>query len=145
MAAKPRYFLVTLFAVVGLIWYGVHAIEYVVARYAPLSAIVPLPAPLGLGGFLGELPLWASSAVTATIWLGLLGTFLLVLRDRASVLILSFALIAAVVALVFGAMAFWDGAMVLGGISPILFTGAFFVMTFGLWLYARTAKRSGTL
>ena len=70
MAAKPRYFLVTLFAVVGLIWYGVHAIEYVVARYAPLSAIVPLPAPLGLGGFLGELPLWASSAVTATIWLG---------------------------------------------------------------------------
>lgn len=145
MAAKQRYLFVTIFAVIGLLWYGLHALEYVVARYAPISNIVQLPQPLGLRGFLQELPLWASTAITATIWLGLLGAFLLALRDRASVLIFSLALVAACVAAVFGVMTLWLGSGPMGGVDPLWFTFALFLMTFGLWLYARTAKRYGTI
>ena len=142
---KSRSFFVTVFGVVGTLWFALHAIEYVFDRYARLGEMIALPEPLGLQGFFAVLPLWASVALTATIWLGLLGAFLLLLGDKASVLILSLAVIAALVALAWGVVAFLEGFGPIGSIDPLFFVAAQAAFVIGLWLYARTAKRYGTL
>ena len=75
-----------------------HAVEYVAARYAPLAAMLPLPDGYGLAMLLEFGPgmgLWGDLA--ATVWLGLLGSVLLLLRDRAAVLVLSVTVLAALV------------------------------------------------
>lgn len=140
-----RSLFVTIFGVVGTLWFALHAIEYVFARYAALEAAFPLPTPLGLSGVFDAMPQWASIALTATIWLGLLGAFLLLLGDRASVLILSFTLLATLIALIWGVMAFFEGNQSVAAINPLMFLGSQTAMTFGLWLYSRTAKRYQTI
>lgn len=144
-ATTRRSFLVTIFGVIGTLWFAIHAIEYVFARYTALEAAFPLPAPFGLSGVFEAMPQWASIALTATIWLGLLGAFLLLLGDRASVLILSFTLLATVVALVWGGTAFLEGNHVVVGTDMLFFLVGQTAMTFGLWLYSRTAKRYQTI
>jgi hypothetical protein len=84
----------TVFGVLGTLWFALHAVEYVYARYDALQARVPLPDPLGLSEMFAAMPQWAAISLTATIWLGLLGAVLLLLRDSAAVLILSLTLIA---------------------------------------------------
>jgi hypothetical protein len=74
-ATTRRSFLVTIFGVIGTLWFAIHAIEYVFARYLALETAFPLPAPFGLSGVFEAMPQWASIALTATIWLGLLGAF----------------------------------------------------------------------
>jgi hypothetical protein len=140
-AATRRSLFVTLFGVVGTLWFAIHAIEYVYARYDALNEAMPLVAPLGLGPLYDAMPQWAAIALTMTIWLGLLGAFLLLLGDRASVLVLSFTLLAAVVTLVWGALAFSQGLGALGGVDPLLFGAGQAAVALGVWLYARTAKR----
>lgn len=142
---RRRSFFVTLFGVVGTLWFALHGVEYVFARYATLNEMLPLPAPLGLQALFEALPQWAAISMTAAIWIGLLGAFLLLLGDRASVLVLSLCVISALVSLVWGGMAFLDGSGPFGGVDPLLFTAGQMAMAVALWLYARTAKRFGTL
>lgn len=137
--------LITLFAVVGCLWFGLHAIEYVAARYAPFSVLVPLPDGYGMAALLERVPAWASGTIGATVWLGLLGSILLLLRDRAAVLVLSVTVLAALASLVWGVMAMADGLGTLGGVDVVRFTGALAAVALGCWLYARVAKRAGTL
>ena len=144
-AVKRRSFLATLFGVVGLFWFAFHALEYVFARYNALNSFMPLPDPLGLGDLFNAMPQWASIALTVTIWLGLLGALLLLLGDRASVLVLSFAFIAALVVLVWGVLAFAQGLVILGDVQPLFFAAGQATVAFGLWLGARTSKRYGSL
>lgn len=144
-ATKRRSSLVTIFGVVGLFWFAFHAVEYVFARYAALGQMLPLPEPMGLGGLFDAMPQWAAMALTVTIWLGLLGTVLLLLGDRASVLVLSLTLLASLVTLAWGVLAMWQGLTELGRIQPLFFGAGQAAMVFGLWLYARTAKRYGVL
>ena len=144
-AATRRSLFVTIFGVVGTLWFALHAVEYVYARYDALNDMLPLAAPLGLAGMFAEMPQWASIALTATIWLGLLGGFLLLLGDRASVIVLSLTLLAALVTLVWGALTFSQGLGPLGQIDPLLFGASQAAVALGVWLYARTAKRYGTL
>jgi hypothetical protein len=144
-ATSRRSFLVTIFGVIGTLWFAVHAIEYVFARYSALEASFALPAPMGLAALFEGMPEWANLALTAAIWLGLLGAFLLLLGDRASVLILSLTFLATCVALAWGIVSFFEGNHSLGGVNLILFFGGQTLMTFGLWLYSRTAKRYQTI
>lgn len=144
-AQTQRGALITLFAVVGCLWFGLHAIEYVAARYAPLSAILPMPEDYGLAALLSMVPAWASGALGATVWIGLLGSVLLLLRDRAAVIVLAVAFLAALVSLVWGVMAMSDGMGTLGGVDVVQFTGAQAAVAFGCWLYARLSKQAGTL
>lgn len=144
-AVKRRSFLVTLFGVIGLFWFALHAMEYVFARYEALNSVLTLPDPLGLGGLFSAMPQWASIALTVTIWLGLLGALLLLIGDRASVLVLSLTLLAALVVLAWGALAFLQGLTVLGDVQTLFFAAGQAVFAFGLWLGARTAKRFGLL
>lgn len=142
---RNRSALITLFAVVGCLWFGLHAIEYVAARYAPLGDLVPIPEGYGLGALMQAIPVWASGAIGASVWLGLLGSVLLLLQDRASVLVLSLAFLASLVALAWSAVAMIDGLLILGGVNVVQFTGALTAVAAGCWLYARLAKRSGAL
>ena len=144
-ASKRRSLLVTVFGVIGTLWFGLHAVEYLFERVDVLSDIVSLPVPLGLTDLFASMPQWASIALTVTIWLGLLGAFLLLLGDRASVLVLSLTVISALVGLGWGVMAFIQGFGYIGKIEPLFFAGAQAAVTIGLWLYARTAKRYNTL
>ena len=140
-----RSFFVTVFGVIGTLWFAIHALEYLYARYDALEAMLPMPAPFGLPGVFEAMPPWAGIAATAAIWLGLLGSFLLLLGDRASVLILSFTFLATLVGLAWGAIAFFEGAHDIAGVQPLMFLGSQAAMTFGLWLYSRTAKRYHTI
>jgi hypothetical protein len=144
-AVRGRSILTTLFGVVGLFWFGFHALEYVHGRYDALADYLPLPVPMGLGGLFDAMPQWAGLALTLTIWTGLLGALLLLLGDRASVLLLALTLLVALVTLVWGALAFAQGLTELGQISPLFFGAGQAAVAFGLWLFARTAKRYGSL
>ncbi|WFE73945.1 hypothetical protein [Roseinatronobacter sp. S2] len=142
---QARGVLVTVFGVVGTACFGFLALEYVIARYDALQTLVALPAPLGLGDFLGVMPDWSAYAVTFGIWLGLLGAVLLLLGDRASVLVLALAFVANLVASVWGALVFVQGQELMTTIRPLEYVSALLLGSFGLWLYARTAKRYGRL
>ncbi|MGY6549807.1 MAG: hypothetical protein ACXIU7_12510 [Roseinatronobacter sp.] len=142
---KRRSPFITLFGGLGTLWYAVHAVEYVFARYDKLETRMALPAPLGLQDLFLAMPGWASLVFTFTIWLGLLGAVLLLLGDRASVLILSLALITAIATTAWGAMAYLQGFSPVGGIDPLLFGAGQGAVALGLWLYARTAKRYNTI
>ncbi len=144
-AVKRRSVFVTLFGVVGVAWFGLHAFEYVHARYDGLNAMIPLMPPFGLAELFGTMPHWASIALTITIWLGLLGSFLLLLGDRAAVIVLSLTLITGLVTGIWGALAFVQGAGSFGMIDPLFFGLSQVCVAAGLWLYARTAKRYNTL
>jgi len=144
-AAKGRSLFVTIFGVLGIAWFAVHAFEYMHARYDGLSALVPLSPPFGLAELFATMPHWAGLTLTVTIWLGLLGAFLLLLGDRASVLVLSLTLLVALATCVWGVMAFLEGAGPMGQVDPLLFGLGHAAVALGLWLYARTAKRYGTL
>ena len=144
-AVKRRSFLATLFGLTGLFWFAFHATEYVFARYDALSAYVTLPDMIGLGGLFDAMPQWAGIALTVTIWLGLLGAVLLLLGDRASVLVLSLTLITALMVLAWGGLAFSQGLTVLGGVQPLFFGASQAIVAFGLWLGARTSKRFGDI
>jgi len=137
--------MLTAFAVIGCLWFGLHAVEYVASRYTALGALVPIPAEYGLSGLLSAAPGWGYNAVSATVWLGLLGSILLLLRDRAAVLVLSATVIASLVALVWAGMAFADGLVRLGGVHVVQFAGSMAGVSLGCWLFARVAKRSGAL
>ncbi|MDD7971139.1 hypothetical protein [Roseinatronobacter alkalisoli] len=145
VAKRARSVLVTVFGVIGIACFGILALEYVIARYDALGAIIVLPEPLGLGGFLQGVPDWAAIAMTSGIWLGLLGAVLLLLGDRASVLVLALAFVASLVALVWGVLAFLQGHTEIMEIRPLEYASALAFGSFGMWVYARTAKRSGRL
>jgi hypothetical protein len=140
-----RSALITLFAVVGCLWFGLHAAEYAAARYEPLGSLLALPDGYGLSALLQSVPAWASGAIGATVWLGLLGSILLLLQDRAAVLVLSLGFLASLVGIVWAVMAMADGLLVLGGVNVVQFCGALASVSAGCWLYARVAKRSGAL
>jgi hypothetical protein len=140
--SRPRGFVVTLFGVVGTLVFGFLALEYLTAR-AP--ALIALPAPWGLAGFFQQVPRWVEVLLTGTIWLGLLGGILLVLREKAAVLIYSLTLLGSALLLLWALLALADGHFLIDTVRPLPFAASLFAVNFGLWLYARTAKRSGTL
>ena len=142
---RARGVLVTVFGVVGTACFALLALEYVVARYDGLGALVVLPAPMGLGDFLTALPDWSSFAVTLGIWLGLLGAVLLLLGDRASVLVLALSFLASLVASVWAVLALLQGDLQAMTINPLEYIASLLLGSFGLWLYARTAKRYGRI
>lgn len=144
-AVKRRSFMARLFGVVGLLWFAFHAVEYVLARYPKLNGSFPWPEQFGLVGAFAEMPQWAAIALTISIWLGLLGSILLVLEDRAAVLILSLTLVASLVVLAYGVLAFMFGASMVGEIQPLFFGAGQAAFALGIWLAARTAKRYGLL
>ncbi len=139
----PRSFIMTVFGVVGFLWFAVHAAEYVYARYDGLQSALPLPDPLGVAALFEAMPQWAGIALTAAIWLGLLGALLLIVQDRAAVIVLSFTFLASLPVLVWAGLAFAEGMEVIGSLHILMFAGAQVAMALGLWLYARTAKRYG--
>lgn len=142
-ATTRRSLVMTVFGVLGTLWFALHAAEYVYARYDALQARLPLPDPLGLSEVFAAMPQWAAISMTAAIWLGLLGSVLLLLRDAAAVLILSLTLIATLPVVIWAAMAFFAGLAFVGGVNLLFFAGGQVAVAFGLWLYARTAKRYG--
>lgn len=143
---RDRSLVGTVFAVVGFLWFALHATEYVFARYSKLDALISLPEPLGIGNLFEALPLWASATLTATLWLGLLGAFLLLLRDRASVLVLALAMISAVVSGAWAVMASLNLASAqITHPDAVFYIASQGLVVTGLWLYARTAKRYQSL
>lgn len=142
---RPRSAILTLFSIIGIAFFGLMVLEYLLARIETLAALVPLPAPLGLVGFFEGVPQWASISLTVTIWLGLLGAWLLALRERAAVPVLTLTLIAALVHLVWAGLAYVDGHVLIGTVRPVGMALSHVLITFGLWLYARSAKSSGAL
>jgi hypothetical protein len=144
-AQKRRSAVMTLLAVVGCLWFGLHAVEYVAGQYAPVADLVALPEGYGLAAMLNAVPAWVSGLIAATVWLGLLGSFLLLLQDRASVLVLSVALLSGVGTVIWAGLALAQGLAVLGGVQVVQFTLGLAAVTFGCWLYARMAKVNGAL
>jgi hypothetical protein len=142
-ATARRSLIMTVFGVLGILWFALHAVEYVYARYDTLQARVPLPDPLGLSEMFAAMPQWAAISLTAAIWLGLLGAVLLLLRDSAAVLILSLTLIATLPVAAWAGIAFFGGMAFVAGVNLLFFAAGQVAVTFGLWLYARTAKRYG--
>jgi hypothetical protein len=140
--SRPRGIVVTLFGVIGTLFFGFLALEYLAAK---LPSLMVLPSPWGLGGFFQEVPGWVGVLVTVTIWSGLLGGLLLLLREKAAVLILSLTMLTSLLVAIWALLALADGHFLLDTVRPLHFGASLFALAFGLWLYARTAKRSGTL
>lgn len=141
-AAPRRSLLVTLFGVVGTLWFALHAVEYLYFRYPALDGWVALPDPLGGAWVFAGMPDWAEITLTATIWIGLLGAVLLLVGERASVLILAVTMLLALVPVAWGGLAMVQSTGRAGSLEFFLFTAGLAALTIGLWLLARTAKRA---
>ena len=108
-----------------------------------LRRFASVAAGLWLGCPSGD-PDMGVGAMGASVWLGLAGSILLLLRDRAAVMVLAGRVLAALVSLAWGVMAMVTACPYLVGWTWCA-SRQLTAVALGCWLYARVAKRSGAL
>ena len=88
-------------------------------------------------------PTWVVAFWALAVWVGLLGTILLLLRKRHAAGAFLVSLISLIVTSFYNYV-LTNGLEIMGGAS-LAFTGLVFVIAVGLWLYARAMTRRGVL
>ncbi len=129
--------------VLSLVWNAGGALDYTMTQTRAdwyMSAFTPEQ----LDYFYGY-PAWAVAAWAVGVWFALLGSVLLLARRRwaGAAFGLSIAGIVVTSVYTFGVS---DGSMAeLSGPGALIFTAAIYVVTIGLWIYARAMTARGVL
>jgi hypothetical protein len=89
-------------------------------------------------------PKWVVGAWAVAVWGGVLGSVLLLLRKKLAVWVFLVSFVCMVVTTVYN-YALSNGAEVMGGVGPALFTAIIFAVALALWLYSRKLVERGIL
>jgi hypothetical protein len=136
-ARRPWH--LTLISPLSLIWYLLLAADYLNLRNTSLAEWIVVPESWVT--VVHDMPLWASIAFGASVWLGVLASVLLVFRDKGAVLSFSFTCLAAMVAgLWFGLFSPTEPRTIFGIDPPVLLILQASIPAI-LWVYARAMKQ----
>lgn len=131
----PHWFRIT--AIVGTLWLAFGCFVYVVEVMMTPEQIAALPSPQR--ELTQSTPAWAIGAWAIAVWVGLIGMIGLVLRRRWSVPLLGISLLAVLVQQLW----FWVFSNATELVPPVemLFPAMILLISVGLWLLARHARR----
>jgi hypothetical protein len=139
-AATPWH--LWLIGVLALIWNGIGAFDYLMTETHNASYMGSF-TPEQLAYFYG-LPKWVVSSWALSVWGGVLGSILLLLRKRWAVAIFALSLITMLLTS-FHNFVLSNGLAVMGGAGALTFAGIIFVIAVALLIYAQRLARRGVL
>jgi hypothetical protein len=125
----------------SLLWNAVGAFDYVMTQTANEAYMSNFSAEQ-LEYFYG-FPLFATAAWAVAVWSSVLGSVLLFLRRGLAdpVFLISFVAMAGNTIYTTST----GGWSIMGGAGAVAFSGAIFLVSLALWLYARALRRQGVL
>ena len=133
--------------ILSLLWSGFGCFDYVKTRMRDtdyLASMMPTVDPNALLAWIDAFPLWAQIGWGLGVWMGLIGSVLLLVRNRNAVPFFALSLLGAILGLGYQAVAApplagAEGPMVT--IMPWVIIG----VAVALFLYARAQRASGVL
>jgi hypothetical protein len=133
---------VWLVGVLALLWNSVGAFDYVMTETRNASYMSAF-TPEQLAYFYG-FPTWAVATWALSVWGGVLGSVLLLLRQRWAVPVFGVSL-ATMTLTFFYNFVLTNGLAVMGGVGGLVFSAVIVVIAVALLIYARTLARNGVL
>jgi len=128
--------------VVTLLWNAMGAFDYLMTKTHNESYMEQF-TPEQLEFFYG-FPFWVNSTWAIAVWGSVLGSALLLARKSLAVPVFLVSLVA--MALTFFHNFFLKNGMeIMGGVGPLVFTGAIVVVAIGLYMYSDRMKKAGVL
>ena len=131
-----------LLGVLALLWNSVGAFDYVMTETRNASYMSTF-TPEQLAYFYG-FPSWVVATWALSVWGGVLGSLLLLLRKRWAVPVFGVSL-ATMILTSFYSLVLTDGLAVMGGAGGLVFTAVIFVIAVALLVYARILARNRVL
>ena len=131
-----------LFGVLALVWSSVGAYDYVMTETRDASYMSAF-TPEQLAYFYA-FPMWIVASWALSVWGGVLGAVLLLLRSRLSVPVFGVSMAMILVTSLHNVV-LTDGFEVMGGVGGLIFTAVIFIIAVALFIYARILTRIGTL
>ena len=131
-----------LIGILALLWNSVGAFDYVMTEsrnVAYASKFTPEQAAYFLG-----YPMWVVATWALSVWGGVLGSALLLLRKRWAVPVFAVSLATLVLTFLYN-FVFSKGFEIMGGAGGLMFCAVIFVIAVALLLYARRLARTGAL
>ena len=128
--------------VLALLWSSVGAFDYVMTETRNASYISTF-TPEQLAYF-RDFPIWVVAAWALSVWGGVLGAVLLLLRKRWAVPVFGVSL-ATILLTTFHNFVLTDGLAMMGGVGGVIFSAVIIVIAVALLIYARSLARSGVL
>ena len=128
--------------IVGTLWSAMGAMDYVMTKLQVESYMAAF-TPEQLEFFYG-FPIWVNAAWAIAVWGGVIGCIILLLRKSVAVGVLLASLIAMVITS-FHNFVLSNGLEVIGDTFSLVFSAIIFVVSVGLYLYARAMRAKGVL
>jgi hypothetical protein len=128
--------------IIALLWNCIGAFDYLMTQTRNAAYMSAFP-PEQLAWFYG-LPAWVVAAWAIAVWGGVLGSILLLLRRRLAVPVFLASLVAMVVT-TFQNWVLANAAEVFPDAFSRVFSVVIFVITVGLYFYARAMRERGVL
>jgi ribose/xylose/arabinose/galactoside ABC-type transport system permease subunit len=128
--------------IIALLWNAIGAFDYLMTQTRNAAYMSAFP-PEQLAWFYG-LPAWVVAAWAIAVWGGVLGSILLLLRRRLAVPVFLASLVAMVVT-TFQNWVLANAAEVFPDAFSRVFSVVIFVITVGLYFYARAMRERGVL
>jgi len=131
-----------LVGVLALLWNAVGAFDYVMTETHNVSYMSKF-TPEQVAYFHGY-PMWVVATWALSVWGGVLGSALLLLRKRLAVPVFGVSLATLLLTFLYN-FVFTNGYQIMGGAGGLIFCAVIFVIAVALLLYARRLARAGTL
>lgn len=131
-----------LVGVISLLWNSVGAFDYLMTMTRNASYMGSF-TPEQLDYFYG-FPAWVVACWAASVWGGVLGSLLLLLRRRWAVGAFTISVMTMLPTWIYN-YALTDGMKIMGGVGALLFSALILLVALALWWYARRLASAGVL
>jgi hypothetical protein len=139
VVATPKHLWVV--GTLAVLWNSLGALDYLMTQ-THNEAYMAQFTPEQLAYFYG-FPAWVVSAWASAVWGGLLGSILLLLRNRWAAPVFGLSLASMVITTIYN-FGFTDGVAIMGT-GAAVFSAVIFAIAVALFLYARRLVGSGVL
>ncbi|MGB5290705.1 MAG: hypothetical protein WBN41_04570 [Lysobacterales bacterium] len=128
--------------IVGTLWSAMGAMDYVMTKLKVESYMAAF-TPEQLEFFYG-FPIWVNAAWAIAVWGGVIGCIILLMRKSVAVEVLLVSFIAMVITAIHN-YGLSNGLEVVGDTFSLVFTAIIFIVSLGLYLYAKAMRARGVL
>jgi hypothetical protein len=131
--------------ILSLLWSGFGCYDYLMTRMRNaewITSMMPGTDPNAVFAWVDSFPIWAQIGWGLGVWMGLVGSLLLLIRSRHAVWTLALSLLGAVIGLGY------QMSNPMPGVTGFMATGMpiiIILIALGLYLYARAQRASGVL
>ncbi|MEE2526909.1 hypothetical protein V0U79_11050 [Hyphobacterium sp. HN65] len=139
-AKTPVWFWIV--GVIGLLWFSMGAFDYVATQYR-LDFYMSEFTPEQLEFFYG-FPAWYKAIWAISVWTAVIGSVLLLIRNKLASLMFFISLISFIVSAIYS-YGFTNAMEMMGGIGSIIFSIVIFLSVLAFFWLARWAAGKGIL